>query len=152
MAKKSTAQGEVSLSIEIKGQFAHYSFSEGLRRDAQAKPATEHVTLWLFGDVVSPDAKRGRDMQIDVMESDHATRAIDPEGPVIGNVSWGARRTASVYVPPGSLWHLAHGVQSGLFTRLQLLLAGPIRGTVDVRGMHMLTRELTLAGFGEPNT
>lgn len=152
MAKKSTAQGEVSLSIEIREHLAHYAFSEGLPREGRPVAPSEFLSLWLLGEVVAPTSKHGRDIHVTMYEGDHMTpawRSFAPDqAAVIGSLSWGATRTARVYVPPGSLWNLAHGVGARLFTRVQLMLAGPIRGNVDVRGMHMTTRELTLWGFG----
>lgn len=149
MTKRSTprAPAEVSLSMDIEDYLTHYAFGERFPRDRPGPPVTESLMLNLWGTVVSPKEKSGRDMQTTIDSSEHLG-AVEGR-PVIGELFWGSFRAARVYVPPSAIWPLAQAIGAGHLKLLQFIVDAPLRGNTPIRKLHLLTRDLVIAGENE---
>ena len=141
--------GNYRLTMEIEDHLTHYSLGERIPRGKPGPLITEITMITLWGTIVSPDEKAGRDMQITVRESQALAQPMphappEAEPPVIGELGWGADRVARVHVPPTAIWPLIQAVGSGQITRIGITVDKPPRGTMPVRGMHALTRDVTI--------
>lgn len=133
----------ISLTIEIEDHNLHYTLGSFADRPSGAMRLSEWATLYLWGSIVEPDAKRDRDIQVSIGVSENLP--LGGEAKPLGQLTWGASRAASVYVPLRSFWPIAHAVQSGQLRRISLTTDAPLRGAVLVRSIHMLTDEFEIA-------
>jgi len=137
------------LTMEIDDYLTHYALGERFPRDRPGPLLSEMLLLTLWGTIVSPKEKVGRDIQATISASDelaHPMRSApsDAEPPVIGELGWGADRVARLYVPPTTIWPLTNAIAAGHITRVGIKIDGPPRGTMPIRGMNALTREVSI--------
>jgi len=151
MAKRARKQPEhLWLNVDIDETLAHYAFGERWPQDRDSPGLTEFLSVTIWGTVTSPREKAGRDLQATLTGSEGFTlpwrnlMAGQPSPP-IGELQWAATRVARVHVPPDTMWNLVAAVSAGHLRRLGLCVDTPLRGSVPVRRMHLLTRELELA-------